>query len=485
MVQPLPLRAALFVAATTTLAIGCSSGVHADDPDDPFTHRAYTAWHALPSSDGSQLALVLEPRRVDSVSGSGWQGQVAGAGLVKMVVGADAGRVVTSVPRGILRVDGNAKTLFVWTLDAAAWKPEAPNDPPPPARYATATWLDRATFAVQGTRTFDPPLEHPVALGGSTLLDSPRPSASTVARPVRLVAHDYLTGAEEVLHEARGFDVATCERASGVVIAYQPESAVRQTVIVDAERDPDTGRMHLAQVEIDELAPGEVVCRGSGARVAVVGTRAKSKALRSVVVRAEPGADALAIDFDADVGGMAALSEDGATLLAQRDDGSATLVTASGQQHIAAVVPRAPVTVSADRAWVSTDDGAYVVRLDGSTPTVVKVSNAKTGDVSAWATGRGAFLAFETTYDPAGYGDLTKRTFVLSDTGPVDIPVPAYENPFVAYADATRAYVVGDVGEKSDVVTIDLATRSVSGTVPFPLCDRAAMRARGECIPSW
>jgi hypothetical protein len=482
MVQPLWLRP-LLLSLAPALAVGClpasDSGIH---EDDTFSHRAYTSWAALPSADGGQLALLLEPRRVDAVSGggpmiSGWRGQVAGEAKVRMVVGPYPGLVVTTLPRAFHRVDGNAKTLFLWTLDAAEWSPVAPNDPPPPARYASVSWLDRATFVTQGGRTFDPPLEHPIVLGDTTLLDAPRDGASEVARPIRVAVHDYVKGGEEVLFADRGFDVATCAGNRRVTIAYQPESAVRSTVILELTLDESTGHTEVARRDVDELAPRSIVCRGGVS--AIVGTRAKSIVPRTVIVHAVAGE--LALDLDAPVGGHAALSKDGTTLLAQREDGSATLVKTTGEEHIAIVRPSAPAVVSGDRAWLSTDDGAYVVRLDGTAPTVVKVSNTKASDLFASATGEGAFLAFETKYEYAHYSQVTTRAFVMSDAGPTNIAMPTYGDPYVAYADAKRAYVVGDLDDKADVVTIDLVTNAVTGTTPFPLCNREAMQTRGEC----
>ena len=201
------LRPALLVPwlAAAALLGGCSLAPAAtEDDDDTFVHRAYTAWQPLPSKDGSRLAFALEPRRVDAdshgVMVTGWRGRVAGDGVV--VAPSDGPpSVLTTVPRGFLDADGAESDLFVWTKAASEWTPVAPNDMPPPTPYASVTWLDRATFAVKGTRAFSPPLEMPIAVGGSWVLDTPRLGQSDFERDVHLALHDVATGAVQSAFE--------------------------------------------------------------------------------------------------------------------------------------------------------------------------------------------------------------------------------------------------------------------------------------------
>jgi hypothetical protein len=485
-IQPISSPRLAAVAAFALAAAGCGylDPPPADD-DDGFRHRAYTAWQPLPSKDGSRLAFALEPRRVDAeghgVMIHGWHGKVAGDGVVRIATDADQ-PVVATVPRGFLDSDLDDETLFVWTKAASTWTPTAPNDMPPPAPYASVTWLDRATFAVKGTRSFDPPLEVPIAVGGGRVLETPRRGASDFERDVRIVLHEPATGAAEPLHADRGFAVATCTRGSAVTVAYQ--RGTDKTTIVDVV--VESGRGHVARVDLDDFLADAVECRAGGQHVAVIGGKPSTKEGRALVFAR--AADALDLFFQSSLGVPAVLSKDGTRLLAAGPDGGGMLVTKNGARPLAGVrmTTRARLLVSGDRAVVLGDRSSTLVRLDGTQPSVSEIPVPPADrEQKAFATGDGTFLFFETTYDAARYDDVVARAFVVDAAGAAtDIAFGEYRDPSLAWADGRRAWLLGDrEGEGVDLVAIDLGAKTVASIVPFPLCDRAAMQTKDRCLP--
>lgn len=480
-----PALLAPWLAAAALLG-GCSLAPAAtEDDDDTFVHRAYTAWQPLPSKDGSRLAFALEPRRVDAdshgVMVTGWRGRVAGDGVV---VAASDGppSVLTTVPRGFLDADGAESDLFVWTKAASEWTPVAPNDMPPPTPYASVTWLDRATFAVKGTRAFSPPLEMPIAVGGSWVLDTPRLGQSDFERDVHLALHDVATGAVQVLHDDRGFAVSTCSRGSAVTVAYQ--RGKDRTTILDVMVTGGVAR--VARLDLDDLFVDALACRAGGEHVAAVGGRPSDREGRALVLARS--AEALAVAFESSVGAPVALSRDGSTLLATGPDRGMMLVTKRGARPLPGVTTTSTkLLVSGDRAFVDGGSSGFVVRLDGQEPSASKVPFAEArGEHVVSATGGGGFLAFETRYDGARGTDAITRAFVLDPGGGArDVPLgEAHERPSVAYADAGRAWVVATrIGGPVELLDVDLGGARVRRTTTFPLCDRDAMRNEDRCLP--
>lgn len=478
------MKVLLGFALVASVTTGCAltPPPQTDDGNDPFVHRTYTAWQPLPSKDGSRLALALEPRRVDAdqhgVMVSGWHGKVAGDGVVAIASDAEH-PVVTTVPRGFHLSDWDDDTLFVWTSAASTWTPEAPNDMPPPAPYASVTWLDRDSFAPKGTRTFDPPLEMPIAVGGALVLDVPAPGKSDVARDLRVALVDLESGRTEELLRDRGFAVAICARGLAATVAYQRTTAA--TTIIDVV--VEGGHARVARLDRDDFLADGVTCRAGGRHAAVIGGRPSDREGRALVL--ERGDDAISVAFENSVGLPAALSRDGATLLATGPDGGAMLVTKTGARPLSGVRGSGSVVVSGDRALLAGDDDAFVVRLDGTTPATTKVPfTVAKSEHAAFATGGGGFLVFETTYDDARYGEAVARAFILGDDGASELTLPAYDDPYVAFADERSAWLVGDRGEAGvDLVAIDLVDKRVKQTLPFPLCDRAAMQTKERCFP--
>ncbi len=480
--SPIPSQRAVTAATLSLLAAlssGClfdaSSGVH-DDEDDPFVHRAYTAWQPLPSRDGSALAFTLEPRRVDADSRgvmiTGWRGQVAGDGVV---VGAD-GAPKATLPRAFLASDWDDDEVLVWAAAASTWTPVAPNDHPPPTPYASVTRLDRATLAPKGARAFDPPLAMPHAMGGGLVVDTPRPGDSDFERDVRVTLHDLATGTATVLHEGRGFRVATCDRGSAITVAYQ--RGTDRTTLVDVALEGGAAR--VAKLDRDDLVIDALVCRRGGHHVAALGGRPSDREGRALVL-ARAG-DTLAPRFENSVGVPAALSLDGSTLLATGPDGAPMLVTERGARAVPGTWGAHPsVHVSGDRALVGSDSGASLVRLDGVEPSASPVAFAADRARVVTPTGGGAFLAFELTRDR----DAVTRAFVLGPSGATaDIQLGDYQRPTVAYADAKRAWIVGHRGERDvDILQVDLEGARVVTRTPMPLCDRDAMRKKDRCRP--
>ena len=472
-------------AAIALLAAGCiAPPAPPQDDDDPFTHRTYTAWQPLPSKDGARLALALEPRRVDAdsqgVMVNGWNGQVAGDGVV--VMASDGSRApVATVPRGFLDADRNDDVLFVSAKAASTWTPVAPNDMPPSAPYASVTWLDRASFAVLGTRAFDPPLEMPTTVGGTLVLDTPRPGASDVERDVRVTLHDVAQGRAEPLLAERGFGVSICARGNAVSVAWQ--RGTDATSIVDVVVDA-SGKANVARLDLDDFLADALRCRGGGAHIAVVGGRPSNHEGRALVLHRTD--DALSLAFENSVALPAALSRDGATLLATGPDGGAMLVTSTGAHALDGVhaAEGSEILVSEDRALVDGSDASFVVRLDGTEPATSKVALGGP-EHAAFAVGGGAFLIFETADDEVHYAQALTRAIVVGDDGAAEVALPGYLDPTVAFADARHAWIVGGHANDDgvDLVSLDLAGKSVERTVPFPLCDRAAMQNEGRCFP--
>lgn len=477
------VNVALVALVASLATAGCLFGAPPDsgEQDDPFSHRAYTAWSPLPSKDGSVLALALEPRRVDADSSGvvirGWRGQTSGEGVVMVAAGA-ARRTLATVPRGFLTTDLDPDNVFVWTKAAFEWTPVAPNDAPPTTPFASVTWLDRETFAVKGTRTFDPPLERPIALGGGLLVDSPTPGDSDFERAVRIAVHELATGKVEVLHEGRGFTVATCARDGALTVAYQREKT--KTTVVDVV--VTAGRARAARLDLDDFLPDAVVCRPGGQHAALFGGRPSDREGRALVLsRTE---DALTVAFANSVALPGALSLDGSTLLATGPNAEAMLVTKSGALPLSGVTSSGPVVVSGDRAIVQGQDAATLVSLDRARPNPVRVSTASYGSREAVATGASGFLLLETKSSRSSYGRTLTRALAVDASGAIsDVTMPEYESPKVAWADGARAYMVGSRAEVVELVTIDLAGKKVSGAVPFPLCDPAVIRAEGRCSP--
>jgi hypothetical protein len=176
------------------------------------------------------------------------------------------------------------------------------------------------------------------------------------------------------------------------------------------------------------------------------------------------------------------------TLLAMGPDAGAMLVTKTGARPLAGVrsSKNSPIVVSGDRAIVAGDDASFVVRLDGTEPSKTRVPfSIEKSKHKVFPTAAGGFLLFETTYDAPNYADMIARAFLFDDAGAAsDIAFGPYSNPSLAWADATRAWIVADRADRAaDLIAIDLLGKQVSKTLPFPLCDRVAMRKQERCLP--
>ncbi len=467
-----------------------------DDSEDAFVHRAYTAWHPLPSSDGSRLAMALEPRRVDADSHgvmiNGWRGQVAGTPVVKVVAGNGLGDVVTTLPRGFLHADGSGTSLFVWGSDVAEWTPVAPNDQPPLGRTSTATWLDSSTFAVLGTRRFEPSLEWPSALGPKAIVDAPLPGPSDVARDVSIATYDLPDGARRPLHDGRAFVVASCRRTGAITVAYQPESATTKTVVVDVVFDPRSGTTTAARIDIDDLKPTAVLCRAAGRHAAVVGKRPSTGKPRTSLLLREAAALSVASVLDSVV---VALASTGTSLVTRHADGSAALIalgtpSVTAPQELTGLRISGPPVLSGEHALFVDGSDAWVVHLDRSTAAVSPLPRAdESAKRTASGTGDGAFIVLDTSTAE----QLVRAFFVDSNGVSSDVAIAeGYSYPSVAHADANRAYILAEKRVVSsgfgapipiDLLTIDARAHSVIATTSTPLCDTGVIRKSNRCLP--
>jgi hypothetical protein len=474
-----------------------------DGPNDRFVHRAYTVYTPLPSPDGTDLAFVLQPQRVDAESQGvmiqGWKRRVAGDAIVRLA----SGRVIASVPGGFHHVDYDASAAYVFTSAPTEWPQETPfEDPPRPSQFASVTWLDRSDLGVRGTRTFDPPLEQPYAIGGGLVLDAPLDGTSDVARAVHLVIHDVATADTRTLHDARGFAAFTCRRDGAVTLAYRPADAPGKTAVIDVVFDPVA---RVARLDIDDMAPTGVACRSGGARPAIVGTRADGWTPRIVVVAREGDSLVATVDVEArvlsrgvrtvfgadlDAGDalLATLSSDGATLLARRPNGRAALFTAGGAVELDEVSPNGHAHVSGDRVLVNDADAGFVVRLDGRQPASTRWNRSLTAasDRRCSGTTAGEFLCMDTLSD----GGRIVQAFLVDAAGDTkDVPLDsALRDASVLYADASRVYVLATRGasgedEAFDVLAIELRTGVVTEIASSVLCSQETIRLKSQCLP--
>ena len=481
-------RAGLLVSALAATT-ACSLTPEPVVEDDHFEHRALTAWAAIPSTDGSRLAFVLEPRVVDADSHgafiSGWRGRVAGEGLVRRAIGDDAQTVVATVPRGFHHTEYDDRDAYVFTSQQGEWVPTAPNGrPPPPSDYAHVTWLDRDSLLVRGTRSFDPPLEQPRAAFPGTIVDTPRDGTSDVVRDLQIVAHDLDNSTSRSFHHGRGFASFSCARGSSLTVAYRPENALTGTTIVDVTFDPVTHEGRAAVLEVEDYRVTAVICRSGGRHAAIVGDDKARMGKRTLVVARRD--DQLVVDQDVDAGEPAALSKDGQTLLATSAGGDAALYSRGSIQELSGVHGY-DVQLSRDRALLQTRDGAWFVRLDGTSPAAMLVPHAgSSSSHEAFATGRGGFVFFDSSYSIVTDEHSVARSLALDADGQLHPVVldPAHSRPSVAYADGTRAYLLVDAkNEDIDVVTLDLASYHISLETPAAFCDLPTVREKNQCLP--
>lgn len=442
----LAARASMRRAWLAIVCAACSDGWHEDSPVD----QGHTRYHAIASTDGAELAFVLEPRFVHrnehGVLITGYTIRLTGPTVVV------AGDTVTPLVVGRAKLVHSATRAWVLQQAGDQWDTEVPAFDPLPVPYVHAAIVDRATFAVGAQAMLDPPIDTPLVIGDE-LFDVPASGASDVERDlvVRRRADD---GSATVLHAGHGFGSSVCTSA----FVYQAAPDTVRIVALPAATTGDLAGIHLV----------DIACAGD--RIAIEAVGVDDHAPRVVLYDL---ATQQATATLPDLTGPLALRSDGAAVIAIRPDRTIVLATAHDEASlglVATTLPATPVVVG-DQALIEGKDDVHVIDLavGGVGP------GLGTLDTLPWAAANG-FVRLRDTYP------MLTSLAIATAAGTTELPLPDERSlASLLITAGERLYVVASAAEDASPVVIAYDTHAILASEPLPLCDAASVLAGGPC----